>query len=134
MRLVITGQVAREAIINRIRLADIGLEVLIRPAKKSLPQERKYHAMIEQVAEQWKFCERYWDKEDMKRLLLDQFRRDTPELADLWAEVAKVELAPAIDGSGVVVLGIQSRRFPKKLATAFIDWLHAFAADNELEV
>lgn len=134
MRLVITGQLAREAIIKRIREAPIGFEVLIREAKKSREQEQMYHAIIENIAEQFKFCERLWDKEDMKRLLLDQFRRDTPELADLWAEVAKVELAPALDGSGVVVLGIQSRRFPKKLATAFIDWLNAFAADNELEV
>jgi hypothetical protein len=30
----------------------------------------------------------------------------------------------------VVVLGAQTKRFPQKLANAFIEWLNWFAADN----
>ncbi len=93
------------------------------------------HAMIDDIAEQWEFCGRLWDAEDMKRLLIDQFRRDTikdPAFAELWKAMRQVDLAPAIDGTGVVALGVQSRRFSKELATAFISWLFAFGDERNI--
>jgi NinB protein len=116
--------------------AHAGWWVRITPPGKSRGQEERYHAMIGDIAKQWEFCGRLWDAESMKRLLIDQFRRDTirdPEFADLWAEVGTMEMAPSIDGSGVVALGFQSRRFPKKLASGFIEWLFAFGAENGVE-
>lgn len=97
--------------------------------QKSRDQEALYHALIGDIARQWKFCDRLWSAEDLKRLLLDQFRRDTaadPDAAPLWGAMGYQPMAPAIDGSGVVVLGVQSRRFPAKLAGMFIEFLYAF--------
>ena len=108
--------------------------VRISLASKSRAQEARYHAMIGDIAKQYQFCERLWDADDMKRLLIDQFRRDTKHDLDLtveWAGMGFTEMAPAFDGSGVVMLGIQSRKFPKKLATSFIEWLYAFGAKLE---
>lgn len=102
---------------------------------KSREQEKRYHAMIGDISRQFQHCGRRWDAEDMKRLLIDQFRRDTkddPALKEHWARVAPLELAPSLDGTGVVMLGVQSRRFGKKLANAFIEWLHAFGAENDV--
>lgn len=118
-----------------IDAAEDGADMRIGPPKKSRIQEERYHAMIGDIARQWEFCNRLWDAEDMKRLLIDQFRRDTirdDDFTDLWKSMGQVEMAPAIDGSGVVAMGIQSRRFPKKLATAFIDWLYAFGAERDV--
>lgn len=105
----------------------------IKAESKSREQEKRYHAMLGDLAGQWLFCGRRWDAEDMKRLCLDQFRRDTvkdPDLAELWRGMGQVDMAPSIDGAGVVALGVQSRKFPKKLASAFVEWLHAFGAEH----
>lgn len=104
------------------------------PSKSRL-QEEKYHAMIGDIARQFEHCGKKWDAEDMKRLLIDQFKRDTikdVDIAPLWAKMGFVEMAPALDGSGVVVLGVQSRKFPLKLAIVFIEWLYGFG--HELNI
>lgn len=123
---------ARAGAITAIGEAPEGYVVKIGEPVKTREQEEKYHAQIGDIAEQYLFCNRKWDREDMKRLLIDQFRRDTasdPEFTDLWRQMSQIELAPSLDGSGTVALGIQSRRFPKKLASAFVEWLYAFGAD-----
>lgn len=124
---------ARENCKKAIDAAPVGFVVRISEPRRSLEQNDKMHAMIGDIADQYMFCGRKWDAEDMKRLCIDQFRRDTindPDFKELWAEVSKIELAPSLDGSGTVALGVQSRRFPKKLAIAFIEWLYCFGAEH----
>lgn len=104
--------------------------------KKSREQEEKYHAMIGDIARQFEHCGKTWSSEDMKRLLLDQFRRDTfkdPDIAQLWQSMDQVEMAPSLDGSGVVIFGVQTRRFPVKLAAIFIEWLYAFGSELNIQ-
>lgn len=103
---------------------------------KSRDQEQKYHAMIGDIARQYEHCGRKWDADDMKRILLDQFRRDTikdTDIAPLWAGMGGVDMAPSFDGSGVVMLGVQSRKFPLKLAIVFIEWLDALGAELNIK-
>lgn len=112
-----------------------GTHVRFSDEKKTRLQEERYHAMLGDLSEQWTLHGRKWDEESMKRLCVDQFRRDTakdPDLAPLWEEMGTVEMAPSIDGSGVVALGWQTRRFPKKLASAFIEWLFALGAELDI--
>jgi hypothetical protein len=116
---------------------DNPLIVRIELDKKSRDQEEMYHAIIGDIADQHKVYGRLWDSESMKRLLVDQFWRDTKddeELKPLWAQVGQVMNVPSLDGSGVVSLGAQTRRFPKKLANAFITWLEVFAAENNVNL
>ena len=61
-------------------------------------------------------------------------RRSAQGLAQIFARDFSLEkklhrIEPRIDGSGVVALGTQSRRFPKKLASAFVEWLYALGAE-----
>lgn len=102
-------------------------------APKSRIQEEKYHAMIGDIARQYEHAGRKWDTDDMKRLLVAAFKHETkddPELAEAWKVMGDVELAPPIVGNGYVLLGTQTKKFPKALATAFIEWLYAFGAEN----
>ena len=127
---------ARRRAIEYIRNAPDGHVVRVSEPRKSREQEEKYHAMVGEIAAQFKFCDRLWDAEDMKRLLLDQFRRDTvkdPDFAELWKSMGIVEMAPSLDGAGVVALGVQSRKFPKKLASAFVEWLYAWGAATSVK-
>lgn len=133
--ITLTGQLARRKACQAINESPEGYVVKISEPKKTRDQEAKYHAMIGEVADQFMHCERKWDADDMKRLLVDQFRRDTAHMDEfkaLWASIAKVDLAPSLDGSGVVHLGAQTRKFPKKLASAFIEWLNAFASEKDV--
>src|SRR3546814_11794284 len=71
----------------------------------------------------------------MKRILVDAFKHETkndPDFVDLWANMGDLRLVPAIGRDGFVPLGEQTRRFPKKLAAAFIDWIYAFMAENRI--
>jgi len=104
-------------------------------AIKSRIQECKYHSQIRDIAHQYRHCGKLWSERDMKRLLIDQFERDTrndPDFKDQWDAMESVELAPSLDGAGVVTLGVQSRKFTPQLASAFVDWLYAFGAEHEM--
>jgi len=108
--------IGRANALAAVQEATDGQVVTVSDPKKTRPQEERYHAMLGDLADQWTLHGRKWDEESMKRLCVDQFRRDTakdPELGPLWDEMGTVEMAPSIDGSGVVALGWQTRRFPK---------------------
>lgn len=129
---ILAHDIARQNALRAVQEAPAGMWVTISEAKKSREQEERYHAMLGDIADQWTLHGRKWDAESMKRLCVDQFKRDTirdPDLATLWHEMGSIEMAPSIDGSGVVALGTQTRRFPKKLASAFIEWLYALGAE-----
>ena len=109
-------------------------EVIIKPykASKTREMEAKYHAMIGDITNQVKIYGQHWKPEDMKRILVDAFKddtRDDPDLGPEWAAFGDMRVAPKLRGGGVVVLGEQTRRFSRKLAAAFIEWLYAFGAE-----
>lgn len=109
--------------------------VTVGPPKKSREQEKKYHAMVRDIARQWRYIDRDWTDEDMKRLLVSGFREDTkddPVFAELWREFGDWTLAPGLRGEFVVV-GAQTKEFPKPLASAFIEWLYALGAEHSVK-
>jgi hypothetical protein len=109
-----------------------GTKATFTDAGKTREQEEKYHAMLSDLSRQLELHGKKWDAESMKRICVDQFRRDTakdPDLRDLWDGMGTVEMCPSIDRSGIVALGWQTRRFPKKLASAFVEWLYALGSE-----
>ena len=113
-----------------------GMVATFREETRNNDQNAKYHAMIGDIARQFELHGRLWDIEPMKRLLVDQFHRDTKDDQDLkreWLDMGHIEMAPSIDRTGVVVLNFLTRSFSKKLAGAFIEWLFAFGVDNGIE-
>lgn len=117
------------------REAPDGTLVVFQQAPKSRIQEEKYHAMIGDVARQYEHAGRKWEEEDMKRLLVAAFKHGTKDdeaFREAWKQLGDLQLAPAISGGGFVVLGTQTRKFPKVLASAFIEWLYAFGAENDI--
>lgn len=97
------------------------------PAKKR-EQEEKYHAMISDIAGQATYAGKSWGKEDTKRILIDEF-------ADAMRAAGTPlhhdgRLIPSEDGRRVIQLGVQSRDFRVKEASAFIEFLFAWGADR----
>lgn len=101
------------------------LKLSVLPMSKSRQQEEKYHAMIGEVSQQAKHLGSKWEAEDWKRLLLDKFCRETGRTHG--------RVIPNLDSSGVVEVGVQSRKFSTKDANEFIEWLYAWGAENGVE-
>ena len=134
---VLAHDYARANAAEFIQKAPEGWVVKVGPPSRSGDQNAKMHAMISKIAKDYEFVGRKWDTDSMKRLLVDQFSRDTrddPELKHEWENFNKVDMVPSLDRKGVVMLGVQTRRFTKTLASAFIEWLYAFAAEVGVEV
>ena len=109
----------------------------IKPRVKTRDQEEKYHAMLGDIARQCKQFNQHFSLDDWKRLCVDMFRRDCIEndidkLAEYWRK-NEFKVVPSLDGKGTVILGMQTRVFPKYVAMAFIEWLYAFGADRDVK-
>ena len=102
------------------------LTMEIKLASKTREQEEKYHAMIGDIAKQAQHMGAKWSAEDWKRLLVDQYLREVENIQG--------KVVPNLDGSGIVQLGFQTRKFTKEMANEFIEWLYAWAAENGIEL
>lgn len=89
---------------------------------KTREQEKKYHGMIGDISEQAQHLGSKWDDADWKRLLLDKFARETGRTGG--------RIIPNLDSNGVVEVGIVSRKFGKRDANEFIEWLYAWGSEN----
>ena len=98
------------------------LTLEIKDASKSRVQEEKYHAMIGEIAKQAMHMGSKWDAESWKRLLVDQFCKDSG--------IKTGVVIPNLSGDGIVQLGMQTRKFTKEQASEFVEWLHAWGAEH----
>lgn len=97
----------------------------IRPESKTRDQEKKYHAMIGDIAKQAQHIGASWEPEDWKRLLVDKFARETNRTHG--------KVIPNLDKTGVVEVGVQTRKFSRSDGSEFIDWLYAWGVDNGIK-
>lgn len=100
---------------------------LAEPTKRRI-QEEKYHAMIGDIAKQTTYAGRQWDADDMKRLLVDEFAEEMRQQGNPLHNDSRV--VPSENGRRVIQLGIQTREFYVREASAFIDFLDAWGTDR----
>lgn len=98
------------------------LRMEIKPENKSRDQEKKYYAMIGEIATQASHLGAKWDAEDWKRLLVDLFAKETG--------LQGGKIIPSLDSTGIVQLGLQTRNFTKEQAAEFITFLESWGATN----
>ena len=93
---------------------------------RSDPQNKKFHAIIGQIAKQAEHAGSKWDMEAWKRLLIDQWAKDSGR--------SRGDLVGSLDGGDVIQLGIQSRKFTKAEGADFIEWLLMWSATNGIDI
>jgi hypothetical protein len=128
---VMAHDLARQRAVDAVKAAPAGFVVTVAEPLKSRDQEAKYHAQIGEIAAQWMYLGVKWSAEDMKRILVNGFKEDTkndPDLAECWRSMGELRAVPGMRG-GLLVLGDQTRKFPKKLASAFVEWLYSLGAE-----
>lgn len=119
---------ARRRAVTAVENAPEGHVVTIAEPTKRREQEEKYHAMIGDIASQWKFMGQRVDKDDAKRLLVDAFAKAMRDAGTPLHHDGRV--VPSLDGERVVQLGIQTSKFYKAEASEFIEFLSAWGAEN----
>jgi len=135
IRIALSNDLRRQAAHRAIDAAKDGDEVSISAPSKTRDQEAAYHSTFSEVAAQCSHLNRQFSSEGWKRLLVDQFCREMLEMPDLDPDIrdnlkSPVEMVPSLDGRAIVAIGIQTRKFKRKTATAFLEWLNAFCAEN----
>lgn len=98
----------------------------VRQESKTRDQEKLYHSIIGEIASQSQHLGAKWAGEDWKRLLVQKFCREIG--------LSGGRVIPNLDGDGIVQLDFQTRKFTKEQATLFIEWLHAWCAENGVTV
>lgn len=98
------------------------LSLEIKSATRSCPQNAKFHAMIDEIAQQASHLGAKWDAEDWKRMLVWQFCKDTG--------LNEGKIVPSLDGTGIVQLGQQTHKFTKEQASEFVEFLLSWGAEN----
>jgi hypothetical protein len=79
--------------------------------------------MIDEIAQQASHLGAKWDAEDWKRLLVNQFIKE-------MNGVGGSKIIPSLDGTGIIQLGFQTRKFTKEQASEFVEFLHAWGAEH----
>lgn len=107
-----------------------GFRVTFEPEKKRRIQEEKYHAQIGDIAKQTTYAGRTWDSEDMKRILVDEFAEEMRQAGTPLHHDGR--LVPSENGRRVIQLGMQTRDFYVKEASAFIEFLAAWGVARDV--
>jgi len=102
------------------------LTLEVKDASKSREQEEKYHAIIGDIAKQSQHMGHKWDAESWKRLMVDKYLRETGFMNS--------PIIPNLDGTGIIQLGFQTRKFSKEQASEFVEFLLAWCADNGITI
>jgi hypothetical protein len=130
---VLVHRIARERAADYVRNdAPEGFVVVIEEAKKKRIQEEKYHAQIDDIAEQGTYAGQQWKPSDMKRILIDEFADEMRKLGEPLHEDADSRLIPSENGKRIIQLGIQSRNFYVSEARDFITFLNKWADDRSI--
>jgi len=102
------------------------LTLEIKQQSKTREQEKKYHAILNEIAQQAQHMGAKWDAEDWKRLLVDAYCVEKG--------VSSGRIVPSLDMTGIVQLGQQTRKFTKEQASEFVEFLLAWCANNGIEL
>jgi len=111
--------------------APTGWMVLFSEPPKHRGHEKKYHAMIGEIAAMVEHIGRQWDADDMKRLLVDEFADEMRCAGTPLHHDGRV--APSLDGRRTVQLGMQTAEFTANEAQQFIEFLYAFGTIRGVE-
>lgn len=109
-------------------LSDGALELIIQPVCKSRPQERHYHALINEIAEQVLENGELKSAEWWKAILVDDFEQELLRQGVKLAHPSEIVLSR--DGRRAITLRSSTSKFRASEARDFIEYLYSFGIDN----
>ena len=114
-------KLVRELVIEGLKGG--ALEIRILRESKTRIQEEKYHAMIGDIAKTVKVYGKLYDGEIWKAQLVDEFRREKEEMGEPLTHPGKTVVS--LDGQRMITVRPSTKKFRKKEASDFIEFLYA---------
>lgn len=104
-----------------IQSGAVVIEVRPGSRKRTVDQNARIHAMLNDIADQCDLNGHYYPMHVWKRLCVAQWLKETGE---------RPLLLPSIDGSEIVVIYEKTSKLNTKQCADFIEWLFAFGAEQ----
>lgn len=92
---------------------------------RSPEQNKRFHAVLQDIASQKQWAGHWLDVEDWKRLMVAAFERANNNAARVF---------PAIDGHGIDVLYSRTHRMSKQEMTDLIDFATSWALERDIRL
>jgi len=122
---ILAHHVARKNAIQAILEAPDGYAVSIKPKNRSLEQNAKLHALIQEIAQKIEWVGKKQEVETWKRLLTAAWLRARGE---------PVEMLPAIDGHGVDIVFRRTSDLTVPEMIELIEYIQAWAIEQGIDV
>lgn len=122
---ILAHHVARKNAIQAILEAPDGYAVSIKPKNRSLEQNAKLHALIQEIAQKIEWVGKKQEVETWKRLLTAAWLRARGE---------PVEMLPAIDGHGVDIVFRRTSDLTVPEMIELIEYIQAWAIEQGINV
>ena len=101
-------------------------------SEKTSPQNRLFHAQVEDIARQVRFLGRRWKAESWKRFMVESWVNVENSYATARREPLPFPepamLVPGVDGETIVQLGVQVRRLTREQMSNLIESTFAYGA------
>ena len=132
-RFILVHPEARRRAMACVAEAAPGMVVIVEDPTKKRAQENYYHELIDAISAQSSYAGKRWDRDDMKRILVDEFADEMRKAGTPLHNDGGGLLIPSEDGRRVIQLGFQTRDFWVKEASDFIEFLQAWGALRGVE-
>jgi hypothetical protein len=123
-RFVLAHDTARQRAIAAITSAPDGMVVEIKECTRSLEQNAKLHAMLEDVAQQVEWHGMKLHKDIWKRICTAAMLREIGE---------SPMLVPSLDGHGIEIIYEKTSTMGKRMMAALIEWVYAFGSEKGVQ-
>ena len=123
-RFILSHDTARQRAMSAVAAAQDGMVVEIKPPTRSLEQNAKLHAMLEDVAKQVEWHGMKLHKDVWKRICTSAMIREIGE---------SPMLIPSLDGHGIEIIYEKTSTMGKRLMSALIEWVYAFGSEKGVQ-
>ena len=122
---ILAHELARKNAMQAVLEAPTGYAVEIRPKNRTLDQNAKIHALIQEISRKIVWAGKLQEVETWKRLLTAAWLRARGE---------PVEMLPAIDGFGVDVVFRPTSKLTVEEMSEFIEYVTAWAVEQGIQI
>jgi hypothetical protein len=123
-RFILAHATARQRALSAVANAPDGMVVEIKEPTRSLEQNAKLHAMLEDVANQVEWHGMKLHKDIWKRICTAAMLREIGE---------SPMLVPSLDGHGIEIIYEKTSTMGKRMMAALIEWVYAFGSEKGVQ-
>lgn len=123
-RFILSHATSRQRAISAVSTAPDGMVVEVKESTRSLEQNAKLHAMLEDLAQQVEWHGMKMTKTVWKRVCTAAMLREHGE---------SPMLVPSLDGHGIEIIYEKTSEMGKRMMADLIEWIYAFGSEHGVQ-